>query len=83
MITLEKTNNRGKFGCGALVTADPDPRNYQWKNLGIGSRLTVNNSEQIPFEVLNQGDSNACGGFAAAYYKFAIVCRLTPISSAI
>lgn len=75
MITLEKTNNRGKFGCGALATADPDPRNYQWKNLGIGSRLTVNNSEQIPFEVLNQGDSNACGGFAAAYYKFAIEYR--------
>lgn len=62
-----------KFCCGAEHEEHPDPRNYNWGKIGLGSTLKpYGKSESIPFKVLDQKRSNACGGFAAVYYKFAI-----------
>lgn len=70
MITLEKTKSRINFG--GRIDENPDPRNYMWGKLGMGTVLTPSDHIDYPFEVLNQLSSNACGGFAAAQYKFVI-----------
>ena len=55
-----------KFCCGAEHEEHPDPRNYNWGKIGLGSTLKpYGKSESIPFKVLDQKRSNACGGFAA------------------
>lgn len=64
------------YGGGGIVQPNPDPRNYEWSKLGLGSRLTPNDHSAVPeFNIMNQGVSSACGGYAAAYYKYAIEHR--------
>lgn len=73
---LDNESRLGALRLGALPEEHKDPRNYEWNKLGMGTKLTPNDHSKVPkFRILDQGASNACGGFAAAAYKYAIEYR--------